>query len=50
METKKSNDGEIVISYEFNVQENNALERIFDWLFEQVESETVAKKVKISNK
>jgi hypothetical protein len=38
VETKKPNDCEIVISYEFNVQENTALESIFDWLFEQVEA------------
>jgi hypothetical protein len=36
--TKKPNDSEIVISYEFSVQENSALETIFDWLFAQVES------------
>jgi hypothetical protein len=34
----KQDDCEITFSYEFNVQENTALESIFDWLCEQVEA------------
>jgi hypothetical protein len=38
VEDTKQNDYEIILSYEFNVQENTALESIFNWLFEQVEA------------
>jgi hypothetical protein len=38
VEDTQKDDCEITFSYEFNVQENTAVESIFDWLFEQVET------------